>query len=117
MYQMSTNDIGTWDDFLGYDSGGLGSGGKTFLENWKKGGKGSADVWLYVGKVSAPVPPRPLWHHPWHKIEVRENKETHAPVRELWSDRIVSADPNCFCRFSKSSPDSSTTTTDSGCPR
>ena len=92
MYQMSTNDIGTWDDFLGYDSGGLGSGGKTFLENWKKGGKGSADVWLYVGKVSAPVPPRPLWHHPWHKIEVRENKETRAPVRELWSDRIVSAD-------------------------
>jgi len=82
----------TQEDFLNH-SGQMESGSRSnFLMSWRKKGHVDPkepdvryiDVWLHTIAV-----PQARWTHGWHKIEVRESRETKRITKEVWSDAFV----------------------------
>lgn len=74
------------DGFLNHRGGSGGSFGAILGTKWHKIGK--LDLWFYM-----PQTPKPVWRHGFQKIQVRTDKDTREPTKEVWGDNFVCHEP------------------------
>ncbi len=80
---MAATNAMSLDAFLGHKTK---EGGSTqYLRGWRRRTPPAVDIWLHT---KAPIVA--LWQHPWPRIHTREDKETGAKTREVWTGSFTS---------------------------